>query len=146
MLTIYSLRDILARWSVAESDAPDHERTPIVYVDNVVPKLLDAFESLAVSASESMQHQRYAEILLTFELLFDRLGAVEQRRVEDIVMRTLSALGDHVLTAELESALDRLMAVLDAAGRRETAAAVRTATRELAGSIGKLGARSTRAQ
>lgn len=146
ILTIYSLRDILARWSCPQTETEERERAPIVYVDDVVAKVLDALESLAVSASESMQHQSYSEILRTFELLFERLGPAEQRRVEDILLRTLSGLGDHVLTSELEGALDRLVAVLDAAGRRETAAAVRTATRALARSVGKLGSRSTRAQ
>jgi hypothetical protein len=55
LLTIYSLRDILARWSSPPDEATEGEIAPIVYVDDVLPRLLNAFESLAVSASESMQ-------------------------------------------------------------------------------------------
>ncbi len=144
VLTIYSLRDVLARWSNPRDEAPEVEVAPIVYVDDVLPRLLNAFESLGVSASESMQHQSYAEILRTFELLFDRLPPELQLRVEDIVRRMLSALGDHVLTNELEAALNGLIATLEKAGRGQTADALRAAKDELARSIGKLGARSTR--
>ncbi len=144
VLTIYSLRDVLARWSAPPDEAPDVDVAPIVYVDDVLPRLLDAFESLAVSSSESMQHQSYAEVMRTFELLFDRLPPQLQLRVEDIVLRVLPGLGDHVLTRELETALTGLIATLEAAGRRATAAAVRDAKDQLARSIGKLGGRATR--
>jgi uncharacterized membrane protein len=149
VLTIYGLRDILARWSQPADDAADagaaDDVAPVVYVDDVPARLLNAFESLAVSASESMQHQSLAEILRTFELLFERLAPEGQARVEDIVLRSLSSLGDHVLTLELETALNRLIARFEAAGRSTTAAAVVAARDRLARSIGKLGSRSTRA-
>jgi uncharacterized membrane protein len=148
VLTIYSLRDILARWSVQPGgtveEVAGHDGACVVYVDNVLLKLMDAFESLAVSASESMQHQSLAEILRTFELLFERFPDEQQQRVEDIVLRILSGLGDHVLTRDLESALTGLIATLEAAGRPATAAAMLAATRCLGRSIGKLGGRSTR--
>ncbi len=143
VLTIYSLRDILARWSVEDRVARGVP-APVVYEDNVLPRLLNAFESLAVSASESMQHQSYAEVLRSFELLFDGLPSDLQSRAEDAILRSLSGLGDHVLTAELEAALTALISRLERAGRGQTAAAVLAAKLKLAGSIGKLGARSTR--
>ncbi len=87
----------------------------------------------------------YAEILRTFELLFDRLPPELQLRVEDVIGRMLSALGDHVLTNELEAAFNGLIATLENAGRCQTAGALRAAKDKLALSIGKLGARSTRA-
>lgn len=65
--------------------------------------------------------------------------------MEDVIGRTLSALGDHVLTNELEAALHGLIATLEKAGRCQTAGALRAAKDKLARSIGKLGARSTRA-
>lgn len=145
ILTIYSLRDILARWLDAPAPTSDETIAPIVYADDVVPRLLSSFESLAVSASESMQHQSYAEILRTFELLYDRLPPPLQSRVEDVVLRTLSGLGDHVLTSELETVLTGLIATFDKAGRTKTARALLAAREALAGSIGKLGGRSTRA-
>jgi hypothetical protein len=91
-----------------------------------------------------LQHQSFAEILRTFELLFDRLPADLQVRAEDLVLRTLSMLGEFVLTHELEVALAGLIATLEAAGRRDTAAAVRCARDRLAQSIGQLGTRATR--
>lgn len=144
-LTILSLRDLLARWAVADDDTSDARAAPVVYVDNVLPRLLDAFESLAVVASESMQHQSYAEILRTFAFAFEALPDERKSRVEEIVLRTLSGLGDHVLTAKLESAITALLSALDRSGKTETAAALRTAKDRLARSIGKIGARSTRA-
>ncbi len=151
VLTIYSLRDILARWTAppnpeldGESSAAGLDPAPVVYVDDVLPRLLDAFESLAVSASESMQYQSYAEILRSFELLFAQLPAELRSRVEDLVLRSLSALGEFVLTHKLEAALTGLIATLEGAGRSVTAAAVRDAREQLAQSIGKLGARGTR--
>ena len=146
ILTIYSLRDILARWSSVPQETAHGNPAPVVYEDNVMPRLLNAFESLAVSASESMQHQSYAEVLRTFELLFDGLPSELQSRVEDVILRSLSGLGDHVLTAELETALTALIARLESDRRHETAQAVFAAKDRLAASIGKLGGRSTRAQ
>lgn len=148
VLTIYSLRDILARWCDPADAAPDGatpgDVAPIVYVDDVMPKLLNAFGSLAVSAAESMQHQSLAEILRSFELLFDALAPELQACCEALILRMLPALGDHVLTHELDAALAGLIDALDAAGRCDTAAAVRTAKDQLARSIGKLGNRATR--
>ena len=144
VLTIYSLRDILARWSVSPEDAAPVKVAPVVYEDDVMAKLMNAFESLAVSASESMQHQCLAEILRTFTLLFDVLPQPWQLRAEDIILRTLSAMGEHVLTNELETALNALVSTLDAAHRPTTAAALRAAQSQLAASRGKLGSRATR--
>ena len=145
VMTIYSLRDILARWST-ETPLPTDARTvPLVYRDDAVSRVLDAFESLAVSASESMQHQSCAEVLRTFALLLDRLGSDERAHVEAIVLRMLSALGDHVLTAELDAALAAVTSALDGVGARSSAKAVAAASQRLGHSIGRLGGRATRA-
>lgn len=143
LLTIRSLRDLLARWSNAENKQSDEQVVPVVYEDNTLAELMNAFESLAVVSSESMQHQNFAEVVRTFALMFDRLPPEQQRRAEDLILRILSALGDHVLTAELDAALSNLVSTLDAA-RSDTASAVRAARDELERSIGKLNSRSTR--
>ena len=143
-LTIFILRDLLARWSNERDEGPAMRKLPIVYEDNVFARLMNAFESLAVSCAESMQHQNIAEILRSVDLTFDRLPEPQQRRAEDLLLRTLTALGDHVLTAELDGALVGLIATLKRAGRDKTAAAIETAHDRLARSIGKLGSRSTR--
>lgn len=145
ILTIRRLRDILARWSVEkEDDLPDGRPLPVVYTDNVLPELMDAFESLAIVSSESMQHQSLAEIVRAFALLFERLPLEQQRRAEDLLLRVLATLGDHVLTGDLNAALSALVAALSACGRCEIAEAIRAARDDLAASIGALNSRSTR--
>ncbi len=143
-IAIHNLRDLLARWAEVEETATDEEILPVVYPDDVMPRLLGAFESLAVVASESMQHQTYAEILHTFAVTFDRLPLRERFRVEDLVLRTLSGLGDHMLTTELDETLTDLVSSLERAGQAATVAAVRRAQTDLASSIGTLNSRATR--
>lgn len=145
LLTIFSLRDVLARWSTADDAKSDEPRLPIVYEDNTFARLLDAFETFGVVSSESMQHQNYIEVVNTFSLMFDRLPAEYQSRAEDLILRILSVLGDHALTAELNKSLSRLICALNDAGRSETASAVQAAQARLAESVGKLNSRSTRA-
>ena len=147
LLVVDMLRDLLARWS-AESDdpdpPPDDPPAPVVYQDDLFPELLDAFESIAVVASESMQHQTCAAVVRVLATMFDRLPPDHQPRAEDLVRRLLSGLGDHVLTAKLESALTALADTLSAAGSPETAAAVRVAPAKLSLSVGELNSRATR--
>jgi len=149
-LVLHSLRDVLARWSTEEMDGADdiEEPTlvPVVYKDEMFPRLFDAFETLAVVASESMQPQTAAEFYRTFTIMFNRVPTAWQSRVEDLLLRSLSSLGEHVLTAELDTAVQELIHVLQAAGRTDTASRIEEARRELGESIGKLGSRATRAE
>jgi len=46
-----------------------------------------------------MQHQTYAAIVQTFTHTFDRLSTDNQWQTVELMLRTLSAPGDHVLTA-----------------------------------------------
>jgi len=147
LLIIHCLRDMLARWVggldggiVAERDGA----LPIVYQDDLLPEMMDAFETLAVVSSESMQHQSYAAVLNTLAGMLGRLPPELQRRTEDMVRRILSVLGDHVLTADLEEALHTLTQVLADKGCFETAALVSKARQELGASVGRLGSRATR--
>lgn len=144
LLAIHSLRDLLARWTAAQ-DAPRDAPAPlpVVYVDDTLARLMDTFETFAVVASESMQHQTLREVLHTIALLHARLPPEQQRRAEDIALRSLSALGDHVLTAGLDAALARLADTLDASSPR-TAQALREAQRRLRLSLGRLNSRATR--
>jgi hypothetical protein len=61
------------------------------------------------------------------------------------LLRSLSALGDHVPTTELDAALTGLAKALDDSGRQDAAGAVRAAQARLASNVGKLSSRSTRA-
>lgn len=149
LLALHALRDILAHWSVDESEMNKEDQNitvlPIVYVDNAFEQLLDAFESLAVISSESMQYQAFAEVLRTFAGMYPRLPMEHHARVEDLLQRILPALGDHVLTHDLDCALSEIVQTLIAVNRLKTAALVREAQRKLQQSVGKLKSRSTRA-
>jgi uncharacterized membrane protein len=141
--TIFSLRDIMARWTL-EHAGPRANILPVVYEDDVFGRLFDAFETFAVVSSESMQHQIYIEVLRTFASLFGRLRAEHRRRIADAVRRVLPALGDHVLTAELDAALQDLSRELRQWNASEVAEQVEQARDGLARSVGRLASRSTR--
>jgi Predicted membrane protein (DUF2254) len=152
LLACWSLRDLLARWLRTEDhfatggDVATEQAIPVVYADTVPDQLMKAFESLAVVASESMQHQCVAEIYQTMATVFHELPPPLQRQAEDFLMRSLSALGEHVLTTALDAALMALVEALAGAGRSHCADAIRTARQQLEMSIGHLNSRSTRAQ
>ncbi|MGQ0561279.1 MAG: hypothetical protein ACT443_05330, partial [Gemmatimonadota bacterium] len=146
LLIIRTLRDALARWSVESHDAPADPPLPLVYTDNTFTQLLHAFESLAVVSSESMQHQSFTEIVHTFAMMFDRLPRSYHGRVADLILRILSGMGDHVLTAELDAALSALAGTLRRKERHEIALAVTNAQARLAQSVGVLASRSTRSR
>jgi hypothetical protein len=118
--------------------------TRVVYHENVFARLFGAFEDFAVAASESMQHQAFLEVIRTFATMDGRLPAGERWRVDDVVLRILSALGDLVLTRELDLALSQLAATLRSAGRSAPADAVDRARATLAQSTGRLNSRGTR--
>jgi hypothetical protein len=145
LLAIYNLRDLLARWT-EERLEEGVQAAPVVYSDDVLTRLVGAFASLSVSASESMQHQTCAAILRSLAVVYPRLSPTLCGQVRDCVARTLPALGDHVLTVELDRALREMRAALEEAGEVETANAVENARSALARSIGKLRSRATRSQ
>lgn len=144
LLTIHSLRNILARWSIEQDEDSDEQPVPVVYPDNVLARLMDTFESLAVVSSESMQHQNFTEVVHTFAMMFDRLPPEQQQRTESLILRILSALGDHVLTAELDTALSALIDTLRSSARFDTADAIQRAQDKFRLSVGKFNSRSTR--
>jgi uncharacterized membrane protein len=146
LLTIRALRDVMARWSADEHESPGEAGgSSVVCPDNAFSSLMDAFESLAVVSSESMQHQNFTEVVHTFAITFSRLPPDQQRRVEDLILRIISALGDHVLTSELDTALSLLVSTLNDANRLKIAHALSVAQEKLGLSVGKLNSRSTRA-
>lgn len=151
LLTIWSLRDILSRWMHSDpafcSDGGDADAGPgpVVYNDNLPQQILRAFESLAVVASESMQHQCLAQIYRTIGGCYPLFSPSLGRRADDILLRSLSGLGDHILTSDLEAALDMLCDTL-AANQSPNVNAIKKAQEQLAFSIGSINSRSTRAK
>jgi hypothetical protein len=91
-----------------------------------------------------MQHQCCAEVLTTLSTMLGRLPMGARLRAEDAIRRTLSSLGDHVLTAPLDRALTRLRDALLAAGRGATAGELQRAHAAKATTIGVLNTRATR--
>lgn len=146
LLACWALRDLAAHWFGygACAYARSRDELPVVYIDNVGNELLAAFESLAVVASESLQHQTLAEIYSALGFTLAELPDDLRREVGDIVQRSLSALGEHVLTGRLEQAIDGLAAALDKAGQAAAAEALRTARNQLKQSVGELHSRSNR--
>ena len=121
---IQALSDLLARWAGEEDEPPHREKLPVVYRDDIPSKPLRALESMAVVATESMQHQNFALVLRAFARTFDRLPPAQRSRVEDIVPRILTRLQYEVLTTELDEALMELADALDTTGSSETAEVV----------------------
>lgn len=143
ILGIRAIRNLLTQWHDVEIDT-DKEVMPVVYNDYSADRLLNTLETLAVTSSESMQHQVFLEVVHTFVIIFDRLEAQQQKRVEDIILRILSAMGDLVLTGPLDQELTQLIKVLRSNAREATANAVEYAQLQLRKSIGKLNSRATR--
>ena len=143
VLVCHALRDVLARW-LEQGEAPEDRSSRIVYADRVTDAVISTFESLAVVASESMQHQTLAEIMRTLAMLLPKLPPEGVDQVTGVILRSLSALGEHVLTRELERSLEVASQAMAAAGRDAAARAVTRATDALRVSIGVLNSRSTR--
>ena len=145
---IRSLRDLLARWADEErgarGDAASEGSLPVVYHDTVIMRVLDALESLAVVSTESMQHQAFTEVARALAALFDRLPEPQQARASDVVLRMVTGLGDHVLTAELENALRELARALEAGQQPAAARAVAEGVDGLRRTVGSLNSRATR--
>jgi uncharacterized membrane protein len=143
---VRNLRDLLARW-IGPADNPgtdDGERLAVVYPDDLQEQLMESFASLAAVTTESMQHQVYAEILFGFATMLDRLPETTTRRIEEMVLRSLSGLGDLMLTAELDRALAAMIAAFERADLTRGATEVRIARNEMARALGNLNSRSTR--
>ena len=152
LLAIFDLRDLLARWVQSDeafgpdSASFDDPAARVVYFDNLANEVMKGFESFVVVASESMHHQCAAECYRSFAGLYPRLPPFLQKRTVDIVLRSLTGLGDHILTRDLASSLNTLSNVLATHGQTKCAKAITTAHKHLERTIGKLHSRSTRAK
>lgn len=142
-LTCRALRDLLAHWYSGGDDEVKRGGAGcrIVVQDRVPTDLIRGFETLIVVASESMQHQTLAEVYLALALAMRRLSGDLRGEVEATVTRSLSMLGDHALTAELDEAIAILADTLPPG---EAKSALKQARDELASTWGKLNSRATR--
>lgn len=146
MLACWNLRDLIGIWYGPGAVGVERCDTgfPVVYTDSVPIDLLRALESLAIVASESMQHQTIASVYGSLAFALRYLPPEQVGLVADIGRRSLSALGEHVLTRPLEEALQRLADALEGRGEVAVASEVRAACAELAKSLGTLHSRASR--
>jgi hypothetical protein len=77
-------------------------------------------------------------------LMFERLPFEQRERAEDPIVRSLSALDEHVLTAELSKAFSELTWALEAVGSYDTAAELDAAQGYLVRSANSVPGRSAR--
>jgi len=137
-LVIHSLRDLLACWSVETAQAVEQPASlPIVYDDDLVERLFDGFESLAVASWDSRQHQSYVQILQALTELLPRLAREHANRAEDVLMRMLAVLGGHAPTSRLDQSLLGAAAALRSDGRPKAAEAFASAREQLMASVGR---------
>ena len=141
---IQALRDIISQWSTGEPHTPEDPTSSIVYTDVAPTTATDALEAVIVAASESIQSQTLTEAVTTLGILLRHVEQPTSERLADIANRTLSSLGEHVLTRQLEAALADLAKALAERGFVTVAGAVSKALADLAASLGKLNSRSTR--
>lgn len=150
ILACWNLRDLIATWyddsarSSHDGAQPSADDFAIVYHDNVPGELVRALESLAVVASESMQHQTLAEVYRALELGIRRFPDALRAQTDEVILRSISALGDHVLTTRLDEAIQQLASTLADHRCASTADALRQARSILMESIGVLNSRATR--
>ncbi len=130
----YALQNLLRRWMLQDSGETDRdqEALPLVYVDRVSTKVLDAFESLIVISQETFQHQILGTIYNTLAQTFPHLTPELQERTKELVVRMLPTLQRHSLTRDLDMAVIRLRDALQESGAKEVARAVQEAREERA--------------
>ncbi len=114
------------------------EKLPVVYHDDILSQPLRELESLAVVATESMQHQNFALVLRVSAKMFQRLPQAQRSQLEEMIPRILSRLHYEVLTIELEEALLELGDTLDIAGSSEVAEIVWEARQQARSAISGL--------
>ena len=148
LITIRSLRDLLARWSAQDEfgETATRDALPIFYPARTMVRLLEVLESLGIVSSESLQHQSMAEVLRAFTVTFDRLPRELKDETADIILRLLSASGDHVLSRRLQGAFSELSEELKAHGYDHTAGRVDVVMAEMQSTIGRLVSRGDRAK
>ncbi len=143
--TCHALNDLLWRWARSGDLAPPDDGESRVHMrDDLGNHIACAYESLMVVASESMQHQTLAEISRGLARTIPHLPADLLDDFEDIVLRSLSGLGDQVPTGALSQEFSKLADAFRAAGKAETANALDTAWRQLKQSVGILHSRAGR--
>ena len=146
MLVVRYLSDLVNRWATSASgDAGSGaDRAPVVYRDDVLRQAVLTIGSIAVGASEGMQHQTATAVYRSFASIYPHLGPEDRKHAEETIIRTLTGLADHILTLNLDEALTELAVVLQLEGAGDVAGRVEAARDQLREGVGKLSARGVR--
>jgi hypothetical protein len=119
-IAIRALRDLLTRWLLrGERDRADQDAQtlPVVYVDGVTRRIMDAFATLIVATAESRQAQTCAELASAFAHIAHRLESDEDRAAFDAALdSSLPAIIQHAELPRLQSALSELSTALERTG------------------------------
>lgn len=151
-LVVFQLHDLIGRWARVANDATTQTDdgagkcrvSAVVYHDGLLDQAVRTLGSMAVVASEGMQHQVAAAVYTAFARTFQFLPAPERTTAATCIARSLSGLADHVPTLELEEALRDVTTSLIEAGDTLTAAAVERAIDTLVDSSSVLSSRGNR--
>jgi len=139
LLTVRSLRSILSIWLEQDGVAPDEpDALPVVYTDEMLHRVMDAFESLVIGTGESGQHHNFNEVMRALVVLYERLPEALRERGETLVERAMPVLGAHLLSGEMEATLETLGRTLESSGAASTAQTVYTALERLRSDVGKV--------
>lgn len=122
----------------------DEEKIAFCYNDSVITSAANVLESLAIVSSESLQHQVFSEVLANISLAYPFVSNDIKTKFNDVIIRILSAMGEHVLSEDLDKSLTNLTETLFSDGNQRTALILRDAHQKLSESVGHLGNRGTR--
>ena len=143
ILVCHCLRDLIARGTHATAvEASPSSR--VVYRDRFVEDAVGALTTIGVVSSESLQNRLLSEVLRSLAALIEDAPADRLPLLTDPVPRLLSALGDHVMTRDVEGSLSACEDALRGRGATETADALHEAAAGLGRSLGRLNSRGTR--
>ncbi|MFW6084081.1 MAG: DUF2254 family protein, partial [Gemmatimonadota bacterium] len=101
----------------------------VVYRDDVMRDIFDTFESLAVSASESRQHQSVREIVHALSVIASVAEGHSRERIAKVTRVILATLNAHVLTTGLSDSLLELKRATDSMGETELSREIEDAHR-----------------
>lgn len=144
LIVLHGLQSALGQLIFESEKSHDAKTIAFHYEDSVIESAANVLESLAIVSSESLQHQTFAEVLDNISLAYPYVSDDIKLKFNDVIKRILSALGDHVLSKDLEKSLTKLSETLSSEGNQTTTQILRDAHHELSKSIGQLANKSTR--
>jgi len=145
LIVLHGLQSALGEMIFDSEQSHDDKKIAFYYQDSVIESAAGVLESIAIASSESMQHQTFAEVLDNISLVYPYVSSDIQSKFNDVIKRILSAMGDHVLSNDLDKSLTRLIETLSSSkGNQATAKTVRIAQEKFSRSVGQLANRGSR--